>query len=685
MERNIMFWVFYYIRVIYNPSLCFRVCLSSLFADNLNSYFLISSETSQLSGLDIGGYLGGLLGNLLSLKQLDVSSNHIQGGIPYFLPPNATQLDFSCNNFTVNIPDSLSFMKHLHHLNISHNSLSGPIGNIFTGLQNLKRMDLSYNSFTGDLPSSFQNLTNLTGLYLQNNEFTGSVIFLANLHLIDLNIQNNSFSGVIPTQFQHVPNLWIGENAFQIGGDYPPWEFPRDTIPSDQNINSPPATEANAIESYPSRGISEHRHRRNPAGIAFTVVGVALVAICAAIIIAIRIKRSREYKMHNVEGDGNSLPVSTTYDYAFDIPDDIPESLPNMSPPMLALRKLQSATNSFSEDHLLGEGSLGSVFKAGFPDGQILAVKNINTVALSIHEEEQFLDVISNVARLRHPNIVTLVGYCVEHGQHLLVYEYVRNWSLEDALHFNVHDRLTWIARIRIALSIARGLEYLHSNCLPPVAHCNLKAANILLDSQLMPRLCDCGLAVLRSLTSNSVKLKASELAISCTGYTAPENSQPGVDQLKSDIYAFGVLLLELLTGRKPFDSSRPRQEQSLVKWASSRLHDYKCLEAMVDPTTRPMFSSRSLSRFADIVSLCIQKLAYQHAYDILSLQCQQTEPEFRPTMSEIVESLELLNDRSSADAIEGESFDLSLQTTNTRFISSPVTSYASANVQQFL
>ncbi|PIA53385.1 hypothetical protein AQUCO_00900159v1 [Aquilegia coerulea] len=650
----------------------------------------------KLNGLDLGGYLGEQL-NLMNLKQLDLSSNHIQGAIPSLLPPNATNIDLSCNDLNMSIPYTLTSMKHLRHLNFSHNALSGPIGNVFTGLHNLKQMDLSFNNFTGDLPSSFGNLTNLTGLYLQNNKFTGSVIFLANLPLTELNIQNNHFSGVVPKQFQYVPNLWIGGNAFQIGGDYPPWNFPEDTIPSDQNINSPPATESNAIENYPSLGAGEHQQKRfSPAVIACAVGGVALVATCAAFIIAIHIKRSRVNSLQDLEDDDNSLPVSTHIDYAFDTPDEFPQSLASRSPPVLVLRRipsvrhgtpetsnirksfskrsripvtaksytvaeLQSATNSFSEENLLGQGSLGSVFKAEFPDGQVLAVKNICTVALSIHEEEQFLDVVSNVARLRHPNIITLVGYCMEHGQHLLVYQYVRNWSLENALHHNAHKHLNWTARIRIALGLARALDYLHSACFPPVAHCNLKAANILLDDELMPRLCDCGLAVLRPLTSNSIKVKASELAIGCTGYTAPENSQPGIDKLKSDVYAFGVLLLELLTGRKPFDSSKPRQEQSLVKWALSCLHDYDSLEGMVDPTAKVMFSSRSLSRFADIVILCTQ-----------------TEPEFRPTMSEIVQCLELLNERSSVDGYEGDTFDMSFQTTRTGLIGSPVTSYAS-------
>ncbi|GFQ05449.1 protein strubbelig-receptor family 2 [Phtheirospermum japonicum] len=318
--------------------------------------------------------------------------------------------------------------------------------------------------------------------------------------------------------------------------------------------------------------------------------------------------------------------------------------------------ELQLATNRFSEDNLIGEGSLGSVYRAEFPDGTILAVKNIKTVPLSIIEEQQFFDVIKYASRLRHPNIVTLVGFCMEHGQHLVVYQYIRSLSLDEALHCVAYTPLSWGLRLRIALGIARALNYIHSSFVPPVAHSNLKAANILLDEDLMPRVCDCGLASLRPLASNS----ASEMAIADSGYIAPEHVQPGNGNTKADVYAFGVLLLELLTGRKPFDNSKPKSEQSLVRWASSRLHDSASLAQMVDPTIIQTISSKSLSRFADIVSTCIQP-----------------EQEFRPPMSEIVESLmSLLQRPIAADGTEAEDpFSRSFRSSNSHFFGSPTIS----------
>ncbi|GAV63935.1 Pkinase_Tyr domain-containing protein/LRR_6 domain-containing protein/LRR_8 domain-containing protein [Cephalotus follicularis] len=660
----------------------------------------------KLQGLNLSGYLSDNLSDLHHLKHLDVSSNNILGEIPNALPLNATHINLACNYLSQNIPHHLSIMKYLRHLNLSHNALSGPIGNVFTGLENLKEMDLSYNNFTGDLPSSFASLINVTRLFLQNNNFTGSVIYLANLPLTDLDIKENHFSGVIPRQFESIPNLWIGGNKFHAGGNYPPWDFPLGTMPTEQNITGPPRTKSNAIEHYPSHKVGGHKKKSlGPGGIACMVGGVTLVATCAALFIAVRIYRSRIRKLNSLESSKStlhSLPISTAREYSSTAPEESPQFLAVNSFPILGSRgippirriraekpsrrksfskkfklpssaklytvaELQLATNSFSEENLLGEGSLGSVYKAEFPHGQMLAVKNINMVSLSFHEEEQFLDVISTASKLRHPNIVPLLGYCVEHGQHLLVYEYIRNLSLCDVLHSETYKPLSWDIRLRIALGIARGLDYMHSKVSPPVIHGNIKATNILLDDELMPRICDCGLAILRPLTSNSVKLKASEIAIDETGYISPEHGQPGRDNTKSDIYAFGVLLLELFTGRRPFDSSKPREEQSLVKWASSRLHDGESLRQMVVPGIKRTFSSKALSQFADCVSLCIQP-----------------GKEFRPPMSEIVESLTCLLQKSGMeknDAVDGTEVDpmeRSFRSTRTRFIGSPTMSYVS-------
>ncbi|CAN4114581.1 unnamed protein product [Withania somnifera] len=663
----------------------------------------------KLQGFSLTGNLGDQLVSLQHLKHLDLSSNYFHGEIPNSLPHNLTDINLASNNFSQSIPHTVSSMKHLRHLNLSQNLLSGPLADVFGGLENLIMMDLSHNNFSGDLPASFRDLRNLTRLYLQSNKFTGSVIFLADLHLHDLNIEDNHFSGVIPESFQNINSLWIGGNRFRIGVNYPPWKFPTDVMPNEQNISSPPTTESSAIEKYPSHEAGDNRKERpGSGGIVIMVVGAVMTVIGAAAFIAVRTHRSQKQTLDSVRGSLSSLqslPICASQG-SLAAQYDSPDSSSSDSPPLISswqlppaptmtlkmskrrsfskkckipicaklytVAELQLATNNFSPVNLLGEGTLGSVYRAEFPDGQILAVKNIKTVALSITEEEQFMEVIQTVSHLRHPNIVALVGYSVGHGNHLLLYEYIRKVTLDDALHNVLCMPLSWSLRLSIAVGVSQALNYLHTSCVPPVTHNNLKAANILLDEYLNPRISDCGLAVLKPLASNSVKIKAFEMAIADSGYVAPEHVIHGSRNPKADIYSFGVLLLELLTGRRPCDSSKPKGEQSLVEWASSKLHDRESLLEMVDPMIKRITSTRALSSYADIISQCIQ----------------QPQKEFRPQMAEVVQSLVFLlqksgqeiaksgKDKVTAEGAEVDPYERSFRSTNSHFFASPTASY---------
>ncbi|KAL1312338.1 hypothetical protein HN51_038955 [Arachis hypogaea] len=662
----------------------------------------------KIRGLNLTGNFGSMLRDLQNLKELDVSSNNIGGEIPFSLPRNA------------------------RNMNLSHNLLNGPIGDVFTGLDDLKEMDLSYNNFSGDLPRSFGSLKNLDKLFLQNNRFTGSVTYLAELPLSYLNIQDNLFSGILPLHFHTIPNLRIGGNNFHSEGSSPPWPFPLDTVPIavERNFSHPPShpvvhnfshppihpvehntTVASAIRNYapPPPKVSQHKEKHmGPGGIAFMVGAGTLMATGVALFVAIRLSKRRahmpsskslesnHFSLHSHPSSATIEVSSTALDESPQIPAFDPASLrgPMGLPPVhhnniadasrrsfsrrsrstgrtkvYTVSELQFATNNFNECNVLGEGSLGTVYRAKFPDGKILAVKSINLAGVSYREEEKFLDVICTASRLKHPNIVALNGYCLERGKHLLVYDYVRNLTLHDALHRDVYKPLSWILRLRIAVGVANALDYLHSAFSPPVAHGNLKAANVLLDENLMPRLSDCGLAALRPLRS----IQATEAPID-VGYLSPDHGRAGGSSRKKDVYAFGVLLLEMLTGRKAFDGGRPIEEQYLVKWASPRLHDNASLEQMVDPGMKRTFSSKALSRYAAIVSLCIQPSRH-----------------FRPQMSEVVDSLVSFSQkfniakgggRVGADGgnfIELESFEKSFRSTNSRFMGSPALSHVSA------
>ncbi|KAG6639717.1 protein STRUBBELIG-RECEPTOR FAMILY 3-like isoform X1 [Carya illinoinensis] len=282
---------------------------------------------------------------------------------------------------------------------------------------------------------------------------------------------------------------------------------------------------------------------------------------------------------------------------------------------------LQQHTNSFSPENFIGEGMLGSVYRAELPGGKLLAIKKLDTKVSKQQSDEDFLELVSSISKIRHANIVELVGYCAEHGQQLLVYEYCRNGALHDALHMDneIHKRLSWKTRIQVALGAARALEYMHEICQPSIFHGNFKSANLLLDNKLEVRVSDCGLAPL--LSSDSASKLSGRLLIAY-GYDAPEFDS-GSYTYQSDVYSFGVVMLELLTGRKAYDRSLPRGEQFLVRWAIPQLHDIDALARMVDPSLKGAYPIRSLSRLADIISSCVQR-----------------EPEFRPSMSEIVQEL---------------------------------------------
>ncbi|KAK6917789.1 Serine-threonine/tyrosine-protein kinase, catalytic domain [Dillenia turbinata] len=586
----------------------------------------------ELANLGLNGTMGYLLSDLLSLKTLDLSNNSFHDTIPYQLPPNLTSLNLAKNNLSGNLPYSFSNMVSLNYL------------------------DLSYNNFSGDLPNSFSSLSNLSTFYVQNNQLTGSLDILVGLPLTSLNVEHNQFSGWIPKELLSIPNFIYDGNSFD-NGPAPPLS-PYTPPPPSSSHNNHDHSGSGSHSPPSSGGQSSHSNDENNQGLAIgeivgIAVGSALVALFLfiAFVFCIR-KHKKEPGARPAMGTPSvgiekemqeqRLPTVTTVADLKPPPaeklfvDRIPVkngSVKRVKSPITAtsytVASLQTATNSFSQEYLIGEGSLGRVYRAEFPHGKMMAIKKIDNAALSLQEEDNFLEAVSNMSRLRHPNIISLVGYCAEHGQRLLVYEYIGNGNLHDMLHFadESSKKLTWNARVRVALGTARALEYLHEVCLPSVVHRNFKSANILLDDELNPHLSDCGLA---ALTPNTERQVSTQM-VGSFGYSAPEFALSGIYTVKSDVYSFGVVMLELLTGRKPLDSSRVRSEQSLVRWATPQLHDIDALAKMVDPALNGMYPAKSLSRFADIIALCVQP-----------------EPEFRPPMSEVVQALVRLVQRAS-------------------------------------
>ncbi|KAL4650402.1 hypothetical protein ACB092_01G085400 [Castanea dentata] len=291
-------------------------------------------------------------------------------------------------------------------------------------------------------------------------------------------------------------------------------------------------------------------------------------------------------------------------------------------------RELAAATRGFKEVNLIGEGGFGRVYKGKLEANQVVAIKQLNHDGLQGFQE--FIVEVLMLSLLHHSNLVTLIGYCTDGDQRLLVYEYMPMGSLEDHL-FDLDpgkDPLSWNTRIKIAVGAARGLEYLHNKASPPVIYRDLKSANILLDNDYHPKLSDFGLAKLGPVGDHT---HVSTRVMGTYGYCAPEYAMSGKLTAKSDIYSFGVVLLELITGRRAIDATKKPGEQNLVTWSRPFLKDRKKFAQLADPLLQGRFPVRCLHHAIAITAMCIQE-----------------QPTFRPLIGDIVVALEYLAAQSN-------------------------------------
>ncbi|MQM07566.1 hypothetical protein Taro_040406 [Colocasia esculenta] len=297
---------------------------------------------------------------------------------------------------------------------------------------------------------------------------------------------------------------------------------------------------------------------------------------------------------------------------------------------IFSFSELRNATRNFSRSLMIGEGGFGCVYRGTIKDHNDphtkleIAVKQLGRKGLQFYHQGQkeWLTEVNVLGIVEHPNLVKLVGYCAEDDergmQRLLVYEFMPNRSVEDHLSNRSNETLSWSMRLKIALDAARGLKYLHEDNDFQIIFRDLKTSNILLDEHWNAKLSDFGLA--RQGPAEGLS-HVSTAVVGTLGYAAPEYMQTGRLTAKSDIWSYGVVLYELITGRRPLDRNRPKGEQKLLEWVRPYIADSKKFRLILDPRLQWNYSLKSAQRLSAVANKCLVRQAKS-----------------RPKMSEVLE-----------------------------------------------
>ncbi|XP_057493022.1 probable serine/threonine-protein kinase PIX13 [Actinidia eriantha] len=336
---------------------------------------------------------------------------------------------------------------------------------------------------------------------------------------------------------------------------------------------------------------------------------------------------------NTTSSDGSTISGNSHFSAAsgHDEPYANGQILPNPNLRIFSFLELKNATRNFRSDTVLGEGGFGKVYKGWLDEkvaskngsGTVVAVKKLNSESMQGFEEWQ--SEVNFLGRLSHPNLVKLLGYCWEDKELLLVYEFMQKGSLENHLfgRGSAVQPLPWDIRLRILIGAARGLEFLHTSE-KHVIYRDFKASNILLDGSYNAKISDFGLAKLGPSASQS---HVTTRVMGTYGYAAPEYVATGHLYVKSDVYGFGVVLVEMLSGLRALDTSRPSGKHNLADWVKPYLSERRKLKNIMDSRLEGKYPSKAALQIAQ-----------------LALKCLGPEPKTRPSMKEVVETLKRID-----------------------------------------
>ncbi|KAG0563774.1 hypothetical protein M758_8G055100 [Ceratodon purpureus] len=505
------------------------------------------------------------------------------------------------NKLTGLFPGELGDCNKLEALYLARNDFYGPVLTL-TGLwPRLTRLSLEANKINGSIPDSIGLFKDLYYLNLRNNSFSGSIppLNLANLTIFD--VANNNLSGPIPpTLSRFLPAAFLG-NPGLCGA-------PLTVCPGTLEPTSAPiATSSNG-------------HKLSTGAIVGIVVGaVAFLALVVLGLFFCLCRRKKE-KRENVGKPGEGQVVSRDLrprEKGVEVQTEEYYSATGEKLDRSKLVFFDDKKYSFDLDDLLrasaevlGKGSVGTAYKAILEDGTIMAVKRLKDVTTGKKEFESQIQV---VGKMQHRNVVPLRAYYFSKDEKLLVYDFMNRGSLSALLHGNrgsTRIPLDWSSRVKIATGAARGLAYLHAQGGPKFVHANIKSSNILLNTDLNACISDFGLAQL--ITSSSAQAKI-------IGYRAPEVTELRKATQKSDVFSFGVLLLELLTGKAPTQAALNDEGIDLPRWVQSIVRE---------EWTTEVFDAELL-RYNTVEGEMVNLLQ-------IAMRCVDTVPERRPTMSEV-------------------------------------------------